>query len=103
MYCPPLRDMNKKFATDVICGNKFLLKQSQVKRISNAPNFKEFSVSNIWYSVNQHDNKEFLLKYFPDFKGKTLPSKQYLINIINTLDKGLIEKTLKDIKKRKEK
>ena len=63
------------FAADVLCGKKFLLKQSEVKRISNAPNFKEFSVSNIWYSINNHNNKEQLLKYFPKYKGKNLPSK----------------------------
>lgn len=44
MYCPPLRDMNKKFAADVLSGKKFLLKQSKVKRVTHAPNFKEFSV-----------------------------------------------------------
>ena len=44
MYCPPLRDMNKKFAADVLSGKKLLLKQSEVKRVANAPNFKEFSV-----------------------------------------------------------
>ena len=43
------------------------------------------------------------MKYFPDFKGKTLPSKTYLMNVINTLDRGLMERTIKAIKKRKEK
>ena len=53
--------------------------------------------------MNKHTKKDMLLKYFPDFKGKNLPSKQYLINVINTLDRGLIESCLKDIRKRKEK
>ena len=53
--------------------------------------------------MKQHNNSDILLKYFPDFKGKALPSKKYMINVINTLDPGLIETTLKDIKKRKEK
>ena len=26
MYCPPLRDMNKKFCADVFSGKKFLLR-----------------------------------------------------------------------------
>ena len=42
------------------------------------------------------------MKYFPDYKHKQLPSKQYLINVVNTLDPGLIIDTLKKIKKRKE-
>ena len=44
MYCPPMRDMTKKFATEVLCGRKFLLRASEVKYVANAPNFKEFSV-----------------------------------------------------------
>ncbi len=44
-----------------------------------------------------------MMKYFPDYSNKTLPSKQYLMNVINTLDPGLMIKTIKLIKKRKEK
>ena len=95
MYCPALRDMNKKFAADVLSGKKLLLKYSEVKRVSNAPNFKEFSCQNIWFSILQHPNKDHLLRYFPDYKKKQLPSKQYLINVVNTLDHDLIIKTLK--------
>jgi len=43
--------MSKKFATDILEGKKFLLKQSEIKRVKNPPNFKEFSVSNIWGSI----------------------------------------------------
>ena len=56
MYCPPLRDMNKKFASDILSGKKFLLKQCEVKRVSNAPNFKEFSVLNIWSNIQRTAN-----------------------------------------------
>jgi len=45
--------MNKKFATDVLSGKKFLLRQSEVKRVSNAPNFKEFSVLNLWTNIKR--------------------------------------------------
>ncbi len=53
MYTPPLRDMNKKFATDVLSGKKLLLKQAEVKYVSNPPNFKEFSVQTIWSSLKK--------------------------------------------------
>ena len=74
MYCPPLRDMNKKFVADVICGKKFLLKQSRVKRIANPPNFKEFSVKNIWFSVKAHPKKDEILKYFLPFRERRFPT-----------------------------
>ena len=48
MYCPPKRDMTKKFATDVLCGKKFLLEQSVVKRVIDPPRYKEFNVKSIW-------------------------------------------------------
>ena len=44
-----------------------------------------------------------MMKYFPDYSKKTLPSKSYLMNVINTLDPGLMVRTIKMIKKRKEK
>ena len=37
LYCPPLRDMNKQFITDVLQEKKFLLPQSSIKWISQAP------------------------------------------------------------------
>jgi hypothetical protein len=44
-----------------------------------------------------------MLKYFPKYSKKTLPSKQYLMNVINTVDPGLMIKTIQQIKKKKEK
>lgn len=43
------------------------------------------------------------MKYFPDYSKKTLPSKSYLMNVINTIDPGLMIRTIQSIKKRKEK
>ena len=37
LYCPPLRDMNKKFMADILAEKKFLLPQSQLIRVENAP------------------------------------------------------------------
>ena len=40
MYCPPLRDMSKRFATDVLSGEKKLLKMKAINRVMNPPKFK---------------------------------------------------------------
>ena len=42
-----------------------------------------------------------MLKYFPNYSNKTLPSKKYLMNVINTIDPGLMIKTIQQIKKKK--
>lgn len=39
-------------------------------------------------------NSKEILKYFPDYSAKILPSKQFMINILNTLDPGLVIKTI---------
>jgi hypothetical protein len=42
-----------------------------------------------------------VLKYFPTYSQKVLPSKKYMINVLNTLDPGLIIKTIQNIKKKR--
>ena len=37
LYCPPFRDMNKQFITDVLQEKKFLLPLEKIKWISQAP------------------------------------------------------------------
>lgn len=49
------------------------------------------------------DNKDVVLKYFPHFAKTKLPNKQYMMNVLNTLNPGIILETLKDIKKKREK
>ena len=44
-----------------------------------------------------------VLKYFPHFAKTKLPNKQYMMNVLNTLNPGIILETLKDIKKKREK
>ena len=48
LYCPPLREMNKQFMTDILSENKFLLLQNQVIRVNDIPMFKEFNAKVIW-------------------------------------------------------
>ena len=44
-----------------------------------------------------------ILKYFPDYPVNVYPNKQYMMDILNTLDPGLIIKTIKDIRKKRDK
>ncbi len=46
-------------------------------------------------SVKNKENASQILKYFPDYQGKNLPNKKYLLNVLNTLEPGLIAKTIK--------
>ena len=67
--------MSKKFAADIIEGKKFLLMEKDVIRVKNTPNLKEFTVANIWNSIKKMKNSKEILKYFPDYSKKVLPTK----------------------------
>ena len=73
-----------------------------VKRVVNVPNYADFSTERIWNSIKSMPNSSQILLYFPSFSPKVFPNKSYMINIVNTLDPGLIIKTLKEIKKKRE-
>ena len=51
----------------------------------------------IWSSLKNKDNAEEFLKYFPNYQGKLLPNKTYLLNVLNTLEPGLIAKTVREL------
>ena len=57
----------------------------------------------IWNSLQRMANKDMVLKYFPQFGKSKLPNKKYMMNVINTLNPGIIFQTIKDIKKKREK
>ena len=48
------------------------------------------------------DNSTEILKYFPNFTGNTLPNKQYMMDVLNTVQPGLIIKTLKEMKQKRD-
>ena len=57
----------------------------------------------IWNSLQRMANKDMVLKYFQQFGKSKLPNKKYMMNVINTLNPGIIHKTIQDIKKKREK
>ena len=54
-----------------------------VKWVENPPNIKEFSVKRIWKSIPNMKNAEEIIKYLPTYNSKTIPSKAYMLNVIN--------------------
>ena len=49
------------------------------------------------------NNAADVLKYFPDYKNKIYPNKKFMLNILNTIDPGLVISTIKDMKDKREK
>lgn len=75
LYTPSLRELTSEFAKDILAGRKFLLKQNEVMRVGQIPNFKEFSTKRIWNSVNDDP----LIKlYFPSYAKNIYPSNFFL-------------------------
>lgn len=83
LYCPPLREMNKQFFTDILEEKKFLIPQKQVIRINKIPVFKEFNAKNLWGNLNQDYPFHDVFKYFPTYKNNVIPNKAYLMNVVN--------------------
>lgn len=96
MYCPPKRDMSKFFVKQVLCGKKALLNKRDVLWVEEVSRYKEISVKRIWKQVQDKPN---ILKYLPHCK-KSLPSKTYLVNVVNTIEPysmyNLIQKIKRD-------
>ena len=85
LYCPPLREMNKKFMTDILAEKKFLIPQKQVLRIYKIPVFKEFNAKNLWKHLKKDYQSHEVFKYFPSYKNKVIPNKSYLMNVVNVI------------------
>ena len=98
-YCPSVRDMSTDFARKVLCGQKFLLKRNEVLWVDEVPRYKEINTKTIWQQAKTKPN---ILKYFPDFKENKLPQKQYLFNVINTVEPNSMYNYIKKIKKKRE-
>ena len=93
-YTPPARYVTSAFGKDVLCGKKKLLRKAEIKWVEHLPNWKEFSTKRIWGSCKNRSEWSKISKYFPDLTGDTLPNKQYLVNVLNTLIPNCIMDTI---------
>ena len=67
--------------------------------VDEVPRYKEIKAKTIWEQAKTKPN---ILKYFPDFKENKLPQKQYLFNVINTVEPNSMYNYIKKIKKERE-
>ena len=44
------------------------------------------------------NNSKNVLKYFPNYSNKIYPNKSYMLNVLNTIDPGLVVKTILGMK-----
>ena len=101
-YLPPLVKTPCQFLRDFLVGKKLLLKLKDVETTGKIPRFEEFGVKNIWDLVK--DKLDFK-PYFPDIPAgsKNLPDRDYLLNVVNTLEADLITTIFAEsMKKRQE-
>jgi len=86
-YLPPEREMTMDFARDILSGKKHLLDMKDVRWITKAPQYKGLNVKYIWSCVV---GKQHIMKYFPSYTGKKIPTKTYLFNVLNTVQEDSI-------------
>ena len=74
-----------KFFKDVFNGNKKLFKKNEIIFCDKVPRWPEF------YSVNLYEiaiKDPELMRYLPDLGVKRVPSRKYMLNIMNTINPG---------------
>ena len=74
MYCPPFRDMSKKFSTDVLSGKKKLLPMKSIIRVMNPPKFKGKNI--IYLNIIVENPSTLESSYFNNFKKLKNKEKQ---------------------------
>ncbi len=80
-----------EFARDILAGRKHLLESSKVRWINDAPCYNEISVKYVWSCAKKN---ELIMKFFPNFNGKRIPTKSYLFNVCNTVQPNSIVKLI---------
>ncbi len=61
--------------------------------------YKELSARRIWAEVRQNRR---IVKYFPDMRGRRVPQRAYLLNVINTVIPNKVIDLIKNLQKEKE-
>ena len=97
-YCPPMKDMNVGFCKDILSGKKKLLKFAEVNWIENVPQWEEFTAQYVWNSVK---NDRTITCYFQEYT-KTFPSRDYLLNVVNTSNTDSVKKAVAAVKQGRE-
>ena len=81
-YVPPKRELTMEFARMILSGEKQLLDLEKVNWIQDIPQITGLSTQRMW---NELRNDKTVRVYFPNYSKTRLPSKSYLMNVINTL------------------
>ena len=75
-----------------------MLRVYNIKKV-NVPSYPELKVDSFWNKIKS--NPEYL-SFFPDYKPKKLPPRDYMFNLLHTIDSDLIEsKILESHERRK--
>ena len=79
---------------DILSGKKALLKLSSVLFVKNVPFWDEFTAKNVWNSIKNDRN---ITKYFKGY-NKSLPSRDYLLNVVNTANRNSVVNAVNTVK-----
>ena len=89
-YPPSAKMMTKDMCRELLAGRKLMLLLTEVKFVSQAERYHELSVA----SLLEHAERELpeTLAYLPDNPVPDRVCRKYLMNVMNTLDEGLIQR-----------
>lgn len=91
-YLPSDKEFNYNFARDVMTHKKKLLAISDVSKVKDFSEYQKLPLAVLWNKV-QSDYK--LIQYFPEYPQGYIPEKEYMFNIVNTLNPEIITNLMK--------
>ena len=89
-YPPSLKMLTKPMCRDLLSGRKRMLLLSEVCFVDQAERYQELSVANLLGHV--HRELPQALEYLPDNPVPDRVCRKYIMNVMNTLDEGLISR-----------
>ncbi len=100
-YLPKLNKTPIQFLREVLAGRKGLLKKKDIDSVGTIPRLEEFNLKSLWQVVK---NRKDFMHFFPNIPegSKTLPDRDYLLNVLNTIENKCITKMFAEARKRRE-
>ena len=99
IYLPPIMDANRKYIQNIIRGFKKFLYTKNVK-VVKVPQIDKLSIKEI---LNWGKENTEIEMYLPTYEYDKYPNRDWLCNVLNTLEYDKFQKLIKDSLKEREK
>lgn len=92
-YLPSHKCVTAKFMAQFLRGEKALLKIDEVRWVHKIWAFKELTVQSLMQATDKADKVQ---RFLPDNQIPSKVDRQYFLNVVNTVDAGLVERIVRE-------